>query len=346
MRVLLVDTTQYYPGTPLFLEALAEMSAERGWDYRFVDEAQLFRGVRPSLVQRGIYRLLGRRPLRYWSFNARLRAVAGDFQPDVTLVVKGAHVAPATLQWMSSRTRSVLVNYATDDPFNPAANTPRILRAIPLYDLYACTKQAILDDVRAAAARAVTYVPFGYKPSVHFPEEPSTRAERERFGADVSFLGSCDADRVPYMRALVRECPESRLRLYGGYWNRYPEFRPFYAGLVLGRAYRLALGGSRIVINLVRRANRDGHAMRTFEVPACRAFMLAERTREHQDLFVEDEEVGYFTGPEELVAKVRDYLGRPADRDRMRRAAHGKVTGTGHTYKDRLAEIFATAGLR
>ena len=90
---------------------------------------------------------------------------------------------------------------------------------------------------------------------------------------------------------------------------------------------------------LVRRANRDGHVMRTFEVPACAGFLLAERTAEHQEMFEEGREMAFFDSPEELLEKTRYYLAHDAERRRLAEAAHRKVTTGGHTYRDRLVEI-------
>jgi spore maturation protein CgeB len=261
------------------------------------------------------------------------------------VVVKGAHIAPATLAWIQREIGAVLINYAPDDPFNSAVTTPGLVKGIRFYDLYACTKRAILEDVRRLGARRVIYVPFGYKPEVHFPEEIATADERSRFEADVAFVGGCDKDRVPYFRALKAEAPGIRLRLYGNYWNRYPEFEPLWGGVVQGRDYRLAVGMSRIVVNLVRRANRDGHVMRTFELPACRAFVLAERTAEHEEVFFENRDVGYFVTPQDLVSQVRFFLARPDERERMRLAAHEKVVCGAHTYKDRLCAMFGEIGV-
>jgi spore maturation protein CgeB len=83
--------------------------------------------------------------------------------------------------------------------------------------------------------------------------------------------------------------------------------------------------------------------MRTFEVPACGAFMLAERTPEHQEYFREGEEVGYFSSPAELVEKVRYYLTHDNERQCMAEAAYRKVTSGNHTYAHRLQQILELA---
>lgn len=264
---------------------------------------------------------------------------AERFRPDVVLIVKGAYVSPETLRSLKRERRIILANYATDDPLNPRVNTPDLVKGIGCYDLYASPRQSVMDDLRRRGAGSVLYLPFAYKPSVHFREPAATEQEQEEFSSDVLFAGGCDGDRIPYFETLVSALPDLNLHLYGGYWDRHPRLRKFHRGFATGRAFRLALSGTKIAVNLVRRANRDGHVMRTFEVPACGAFMLAERTAEHEALFEERREAAYFGTADELVDRVRHYLVHEAERRAIAAKAHATVTQGGHTYKDRLIRL-------
>jgi len=343
MRVLLYDSSGHFPG-PLFLEALEQMTARPGGGLtcRFVDQGA-FTDHRNSLGIRVLRRLLRRSAVDIQGLNREFGRACEEFQPDLILVCKGAFLLPDTLKRAKEKTGAVLVNYATDDPFNRRVSTPYLLESIPLYDLYACTKRAIISDVeRAGCARAV-HVPFGYKPEVHFKEEPQNERERERFAQDVVFIGGCDRDRVPFFRELIRALPNLRLALYGGYWNRWPLFRKYWRGFAVGRDFRLALSGAKIAINLVRRANRDDHVMRTFEIPACGGVLLNERTHFHLETFRENVEALYFESPEEMVSKVRVLLDDQPLRERLRMAAYNTVRSISATYCDRLRTLLDLA---
>jgi spore maturation protein CgeB len=337
-RLLLIDTTLYAPVSPLFVDAARDL----GCEHDFFDEAPYLRPLETSLIHKVGYRLLSRRPLTFWSFNRALLAEARRFRPDLMIVVKGAYIMPTTLRQIKENTGAVLVNYATDDPFNRAVATPDLRRAIPAYDVYACTKSAIMDDVRRAGGRTVIHTMVGYKPAVHFPEPPATADEVRRFQSDVVLIGGADRDRFRDLEPLLA-ARDISLALYGGYWNRDPRFRSHARGFVTGREYRLALGGARIALCLVRRANRDQHSMRSFEIPSCGAFMLAERTEEHLAVFREDEDAAFFSSPRELLEKVRYYLAHDEERRRIARAGHARVAAGGHTYLDRLHELIRAA---
>jgi spore maturation protein CgeB len=350
---------------PLFLEELQGLTQERPdrYSYTFVDEAKFLepRSITTRILTRGLdwltinvqdrctrrlaYEIAAgifryrRHPVSHSDLNRGLLEQARSFAPDLVLVLMGFHIAPDTLAAIKKDTGAVMVNYATDDPFNNRIGTRDLVRSIPLYDVYACTKKAIMNDVARAGCRDVHYVRFGYKPSIHFVEPPATADERKRFAADVAFVGEGDGDRLRFFNMLTKAMPDLNLALYGGLWNLRPGMRRYSRGTVRGREFRMALGGTKIAINLVRVQNRDDHVMRTFEGPACGAFMLNERTEEHLELFEEDREAAYFGSAEELVDKVRYYLRHDRERERIRTAGHMKTITAGYTYRHRLIEI-------
>ena len=342
MRILYAETTAYAPSSAHFLEALEASAARHDHEFRFLDEADFIKRSR-SIAERIADRVAGRPLSGYQQLNRALVEQAAAFAPDLILIGKGRWFTREALDAARKVSGATLVNWATDDPFNRADNSRDLVKSIPLYDLYVCTKKEILNDVRQAGCANVAYLRFGYKPEVHFPEAPATDEERERFACDVMFVGGCDAHRAAYFEALIRAMPDVKLHLYGQYWERARALRAYARGFAVAREYRLAVGGTKIAVNLVRRANRDDHVMRTFEIPACGGFMLTERSATHEELFDEDREAAFFGSPDEFVDKVRTYLPRDNDRSRIAAAGHRKITQGRHTYADRLAEIIELA---
>jgi spore maturation protein CgeB len=187
----------------------------------------------------------------------------------------------------------------------------------------------------------VEYLPFGYNPAIHYPEAPATLEERERFACDVAFVGGADDDRLPIGRALVRT--GFKVCLYGGYWERERELRPHCRGFVSDRELRMAVGGATVNICLGRKANRDGHAMRSLEFPAMGACVVAEETAEHRELFGENGDcVLYFRDLEELVALVQHLSREPEQARQLGANARRRICESGqHTYAHRLSSIAA-----
>jgi hypothetical protein len=285
--------------------------------------------------------LRGRRPGRLRWFGERVVETCRRVRPEVLVATGIAPLDRAALDALGAL-GIARVNYLTDDPWNPCHRAPWFLRALPAYEHVFSTRRTVLDELRAAGCARVSHLPFAYAPDVHFPEPPRTPAERARFGADVVFAGGADRDRVPYVDALLRA--GFHVALYGGYWERFPATRPHARGHADWATLRRALGGARVALCLVRRANRDGHAMRTFEVAATGACMLTEDTEEHRELLGADgTTTTYFRSADEMVEKARRLVAADAERARLGAALHRLVTAGGHTYADRLRTMLAWA---
>jgi spore maturation protein CgeB len=180
----------------------------------------------------------------------------------------------------------------------------------------------------------VSFLPFAYSPDLHVARFDLQNGEPAS-DADVVFVGGADKDRVLFMTALAKA--GFQLELYGGYWDNYRETRPYACGILPPAAVKTATGKAKVAVCLVRRANRDGHCMRTFEIPAMSGCMLAESTEEHRGLFgAEGEAVLYFKTIGEMVEKTRWLVDHPAERKRLVARAHALILAGGHTYGDRL----------
>jgi spore maturation protein CgeB len=228
-------------------------------------------------------------------------------------------------------------NYLTDDPWNAAHRSRWFFHALAQYDFIFTPRRANIDDLHKATDACICYLPFAYDPDLFGPIE-LTAAEQVTFDSDVVFAGGADRERVPYLAALGQA--GMNVAVYGGYWERFSETRSMTRGLIGVELLRKAIAGARVALCLVRRANRDGHAMRSFEIPAVKACMLVEETEEHIALFgPEGDAVIYFSTVLEMLDKTAWLLSRPEERFRLAEAAHRLVVERGHTYRDRLKTI-------
>jgi spore maturation protein CgeB len=332
VKLLLVETTQYAPASPLFLEAALGMT---GVTCAFVDEKPYFAPIATSYAHRVLFRALGRRPPRLLSFERRLMAAAEHERPDVIVTVKGEYIRPQAIRALKAR-GAMVATFASDDPFNTATSSRYVERAIPEYDVYATPRAAHLTQLRRAGARRVLLLPFAFKPSQHFVDEGGAGDGPE---CDVAFIGGADVGRFAFFRRLIAVWPDIRLELYGGYWHRDAVLRRYARGFALGARYREVVRRALVVVNLVRRGNRDGHVMRSFELPACGGCMLAERTADHERFFVDGREAMFFSSADELVGQVRALKADRGLRDAVAAAGRARVTRDGHTYANRLTTL-------
>jgi hypothetical protein len=334
-RLLLVGNPEEHHVGAHFLAAAGQLGLEATLlDAREAHSRNLW-------INRFFHHVLNRRPAHLNHFSNKLVALCRESKPDMLLVTG---ISAPHFQGLRRISQMGIhrVNFLTDDPWNPRNGAAFFWPAMREYDVIWSPRRANLDDLRQSRCARAEYLQFGYNPTVHFPETPQSAAERERFDCDVVFVGGADADRLPVARTLLRA--GLKVRLYGGYWNRDAELRPHWRGFVQGRDLRLAVGVAKVNICLGRRANRDGHAMRSLELPAMGACLVVEDTEEHREIFGEDGvRVLYFKTPHEMAGKAKWLLQHPGDRERLQKSSRQHIAAGHNTYADRLARIVARA---
>lgn len=297
-----------------------------------------------TLPYRAFHRLGGPHDLA--GVNRQLRAVDAGFAPHLVWIEKGLTVEAETLRALRERwPQTVLLNYSGDDMFNPRNQSRQWHAGLRLYDLYVTTKRHNVSELQEAGARDVFHVDKAFDPLVHRPM-PVTPEVRTRLGGDVGFIGWPEAERAASMLHLARRGVPVRI---WGPWRRSLRYHPDLR--VEGRPlwsddYASALSAFRINLCFLRKVNRDRHTTRSVEIPACGAFMLAERTEEHLALFEEDREAVYFSSDDELLEKVRWYLAHEDERARIAEAGRQRCWTGGYTYERRLEQVLAHLAAR
>jgi hypothetical protein len=189
----------------------------------------------------------------------------------------------------------------------------------------------------------VTYLPFAYAPDVHFEDPPATRDEQARFASDLVFIGGADADRVRWVEPFLNA--NFRVALYGSRWDRYAATRRAALGMADAWTVRKAIGGAAAALCLVRQANRDGHSMRSMEVPAIGACMLVEDTAEHREIFANGRRaVEFVNSPTDACERLRALMPDARQRQQLRQAAQALIRTGRHTWRDRLLDMLNTHG--
>jgi spore maturation protein CgeB len=131
------------------------------------------------------------------------------------------------------------------------------------------------------------------------------------------------------------------VRVWGNGWERMSDSHPrlrLERRPLFNDDYVRAICATKINLCFLRKANRDLQTDRTMEIPACGAFMLAERTAEHRRLFEEDREAVFFDidDDRELIDKARRYLQDDAARRAVAAAARRRCEVSAYSHHDRV----------
>jgi spore maturation protein CgeB len=97
-----------------------------------------------------------------------------------------------------------------------------------------------------------------------------------------------------------------------------------------------------VALCFLRKLNRDKVTQRSVELPAAARPMVAEKTPEHDELFVDGVEYLSFSSEDELVARVRGLLQDPTARAALAAAGRARALRSGYSSVDRAKQMLET----
>ena len=268
--------------------------------------------------------------------NTYLLEMVENFAADLVLIIATSGVRAGTLAQL--RVRHPQTRFYCIYPDSPHHLDSERIACLPLFDRLFVTSPAWVDVFRRLGGEQVTYLPFAADTELYgVPKlEP-----RSALAHDIVFVGTWRPEREQLLESLA----DQDLVIWGGaYWQKRtraqsPLKQKWGGREVIGVEFRQFVTQSKIALNIMDRVTWPGPNMRTFELPACGAFQLCERTAAVLEIFREDETIACFGSPEEARDKINFYLTHDDLRHRMAQVAHHFVTTKGHTYLNRVQEL-------
>jgi len=334
VRVLLAAPIGYGTKGQWYLRALTNA----GCDVAVVDRKYFFPGTK-FILSKAIHKLVktNRRKL----YNDAIIDTTLQLKPNLVVIAKGTLVLPETLLTLKDiHNRTIIFNLNNDDYFSAyKSNTSASLHtSIALYDCLFATRPVNVSELVSHGANRAEYLPFCYDPSVNFPIK-STPWEREKYGSDISFIGSFEKERA----ILLQSLSDYNLTIWGNNWTGKMESKVLDKRIKNKDIYELelskAVNSSKIVLNFFRKGNRDVLNSRVFELPACKGFVISERSNELLEYFEENKEIVCFDSSEELKEKVDYYLKSETLRNQIAMAGYKKLKKLNCTVYDRARAV-------
>ena len=297
--------------------------------------------------------------------NDEVLAVAKEFPPEMVWAEKQEFLLEETIEAVRAG-GAKLIHFTPDPYFSLSWKRTRLMdSAMAHFDVLVYCKSYERKSYEALG-KPLVYMPLGFCDQTHRPL-PSTDGQ---WSCDVGFLGGWEPHREKFLATVARAGVS--LKIWGGYWDflrdgrwtlrrqiilrqlaggerfrihRNPALAATFQGNeVYGDDYARALTGARIGLGLLRKVCPDQHTTRTFEIPACGSFLLADRTDEHQEFFVEGKEAEFFSSVDELVEKVRFYTANEPRRRRIAVAGQERCRTGRYAYLYRLKDTLVQIG--
>lgn len=273
-------------------------------------------------------------------FNLDFLQAVKMARPEIAWLEWPKLLRPETIQAARARLpRCSFVCFQDDNPFggrNEEKNSWRLfIEAIPEYDLHFVKRRSDVAEFSRRRAQRVELFRHGFYAPI-FQPEPSSE-----FHQDVSFVGTALDHRVGCIAELMG-AHRIPVQVFGNKWSQrtlaYYRHRKNFHPAVTGRDYARVISRSRISLGYVSSSNGDEYTMRTFEIPACGGFFLAERTPTHQELFTEGKEAEFFGSTEECAEKIRFYLERESLRLKIAEQGYRRCLDSDYSLNRRLSE--------
>lgn len=213
------------------------------------------------------------------------------------------------------------------------------------FDLFVTTKSFQIEWLRdRLGSERVAYVPHGYTDAFFQPVLNTVSEQDYRF--DVLYVGNHTPHKQVWLSRLLELNPALRLGIVGTQWKEQKKRLCIDLSSMLGEIRGLGLAkliqSARINVSLHSGKGYSGWedlvSTRTFEIPACKGFMLHIDNPEVRGLFDVGEDIDVFTSPEELNEKIKFYLARPELRRSMAQHAFGRAVPA-YGYVHRAAQV-------
>ncbi len=275
--------------------------------------------------------------------NTRLLHVAKEVKPDFYLEAGGWNILPETIDALKKRGIKTAL-WTIDAPFHFAP----ISKAAPYYDAVFTGGSEAYEILEKEGRSNLHWLPFGCDEKLHAPVQ-LTKAEKEEYCFDLSFVGSGWKSIYPFRRTLLESLATEgyNIGVFGPGWEDIPESSPLFpcikGGQTTPEEWRKIYAGSKIVFQS-HYYDPSGKvpcyqvSPRVYEALVCGAFLLVDPQKDLLKLFTSGKELVTYNDEKDLKEKVAYYLEHPKEREKIAETGYQSALKQ-HTYTNRISEM-------
>lgn len=256
---------------------------------------------------------------------------------DIIFIIKGNEIYPNTIKNIKENHPHIkFISFSLDDMYAWHNRSLFYTFGLKYYDLVVTTKSYNVKELLSIGAKRVMFTYQAFSKDIHKPIYDNN------YNHDILFIGFPEKERINSILHLANNGIKVNIYGYPTAWEKYTINHPNiinHKKSLEKTDYAKAISSSKITLCFLRKINRDLHTSRSIEIPACKGFMVAERTIEHLDLFEENKEAVYFDDDKELLEKVTYYLENKEERERIQENGYRKCLDIDYSYDNMVKKI-------
>lgn len=258
------------------------------------------------------------------AYNNKLKKIILAQNYDLLFVVKGLTISSEILDIF----KGIKILWMLDS----IKRFPRVLNSISFYN-YVFTYEP--DDVifcKNNSLKDIEFLPVGFDESQYYRMNLKKRNE-------LSFVGGVTQNREALLKQIINH--DIEIKIIGGfhkskdYGIRSKCISKYADHAEINKLYNESI----INLNIHKDQSKEGTNPRTFEIMGAGGGLLISNSKSIlRSYFVENQEIVYYSSPEELIRKVKYYKCNQNEANDIAAAAYLKVRAN-HTWADRIKEM-------
>ncbi len=261
-------------------------------------------------------------------------------KPTVVIIFKGMEIRYETISWLKSIGIKVY-NYNPDHPYifsGRGSGNINVKKCIALFDIYFSYASDAIDMLRANGIVSQR-IPFGFD---NYGFQFKLLKKEEEI-SKLCFIGNGDKHRTVFLNELSRM--GLAIDVFGENWSDFGLSKRIHVSSSLyGEDFWTTMQKYKVQLNLLRPHNHNTHNMRSFDIPGAGGIMLAPKTPDHNEFFVDGVEVFLFSNIKDAFKLAKSIIDLPfLERQKIRLCAREKCVNN-YTYKHRVKMMIDLIG--
>ena len=247
---------------------------------------------------------------------------------DLIYITSGELIGKKLILELKKKTKKIAF-YCEDNPFvsRDKKRWKLFLPASQFYDLIIFQQKSRINLSKKYGIKKTLLTFPTYQKNIHRPQKISPN-EKKKYASNVLFIGTWYPERGIFFKKLIDLGLD--LKIYGIQWKKDPNYESMKSRIKLGHIheplYSKMIQCTKIALCIPSKGNLDGITRRSTEIPAIGTLLCATRTKEHQNVFVENKEAIFFKSANECYKKCEYLLNNTKKIKKISYRGHIKVT--------------------